>query len=546
MLPSVRLQDHFLQQAPKSRAVQKYASMANPATENWNRVGVVANSIYSTISSAQGSIAQDRTLRQLLAGTPTDGLFDLPGQWRDFGELKRQGHTGYLGLIWALRSLDKVDRHCHISSGLHESEIAELMIKHPALLEQMLERLEPDNRNPANKKAAKIEAIRQASLSEDLQTLTGLLVEYKPLARWKNKDFFAVNFDLLGEAVRRTIVRMLSDGVVSLELRLNPIKPELLSAEELSGKDDQDKIRNICHKTMTVVNRAIDEAVAEAERDYGVKADPAKLRVLFSFDRSKIYEGPFPTLPKVWQVVEAVLKNLPEDPRIAGIDISGMEYSLQPKDHDHSPEYWGGSFQLAAKKSLLVTTHLGDMSFITPDDSPVLFQLHEAARADNSKFIDLFREHLGFFEGFVDLLPAGARIGHAFTLHPKFLAFTWPILMEDEADKWANIPNEDLESGLEARIDALRTTIKARNISIEHCPSAAVSADWLDPEGNTIARYQHLPVYHWLEQGLKVGLGIDGIWHTGSRPRSLSEELARVIVASPKDLPISTILSLIS
>ncbi len=539
MLPSVRL-SKFLNQAHP--AIREYASLNDPAKKTLTRVGVVADTIYSAISATHGPLSRELTLRQLLTGVPTDGLFDLPGQWRDFGELKQQGHAGYLGLIWALRSLEKVDRHCHISSALHESEIAELMIANPALLEQMLERLEPDNKNPANQKAGEIEAIRRASLAGDEKTLAEHLKEYGPLAEWRNKDFFVVNFDLLAEAVKRAVVRMLSDGVVSLELRLNPVKPELFSAGELSGKSDEDKIRHICQKTMTVVNKAIYEAVADAELDYGVKADPAKIKVLFSFDRSKDYQKPFPSLPEVWRVVEAVLNHLPADPRIAGIDISGMEYSLQ----DHDPDHWRQAFQLASQQNLLVTTHLGDMSFIMKKQSPVLFNLYKAAKADNAAFVGLFTEHLSFFEGFAGLLPANSRIGHAFTMHPSFLAYAWPILMGEARENWEHIPDLDLDSVIGARVGELRTTFAAKNISIEHCPSAAVSGDCADPSVNTIAHYQHLPVYRWLEQGLKVGLGIDGIWHTGSRPRSLSEELARVIVASSKDLCLRTILGLIS
>lgn len=542
---------------PFGRAIREHAGIStNHICESLGTVEKLADTFFDAINTSPN----DRYIRDILNScaqavpehaSAIGALANMPETWNSFSQAR--GHAGYQALIWAFRALDKKDSHCHISTGLHESEIAEIMLsKHQYKKELMdgLRKAEDEYRESYPKNgdipSSTVEDIEEALDSGNLVHLTKALNGFVPLNLWSAKDFFVVDLDSLREAVKRTALRMLADGVVSFELRMNPIKPELIDQAVLTGKSTEEKVTEISRQVIQAAIQGLDEAIQQAKEEYGVEAEKDNISLLFSFNRAKVLKS-LDGL-HISKAAEYLLSNINRlgglKDRIAGIDISGPEFSVAETDPNHSPECWEKSVTLANNSGLIVSVHIGDLSSMAGSLSDLYSSALKQAGTDLYEM--LAEQHLDYVWKYILMGQDGKgpdRIGHAFALAPSFLSSAWHIFYGDGN----SLPDFGGFSNVTGNARILMDHIRTAGTIIEHCPSVTASAETpTTPFGdNLMSSYQILPVYSWIKSNIKVRLGTDGIWYTGTRPRSLSEEIVRILLARPEAINIGTALSLI-
>lgn len=466
-----------------------------------------------------------------------DDLANAPGTWTSFSQAR--GHIGYQALIWAFRAIDKTDHHCHISAGLHELEMANMMLSADKNIQQtMIDELKAARgqfRRTYPAKAGFISSdfrgFGKALRMEDPGILANTLRAFLPLNLWSAKDFCVTDLAALTESVRIVSLRSLLDGVTSFDLRMNPIKPKLAGIDK---KNTMDHVVEIARQVIDAAIAGFDAAADDARR-YGVPVNKNGMRLLFSLNRSAKYGR-----ASIAQVAEQLFKNIDRleslvPGKISGIDISGSEFSLP----DSEWNLWEGIFD-SLRGRYLLTTHIGDMSSIDEDLLGTYRKLKDGRTS--LSFEDLALKHLDFVERFLRMDPTG--IGHAFALEPSFISDVWPVLNGD------GFPMPDLGQfpSVADKAAELRAYAKAKTMIFEHCPSVTASSEIHSAdtnEDNLVSSYAKLRVYEWIKQDQRVGLGTDGIWYTGNRPRTLSEELARILLARPNELTMGQALKLV-
>lgn len=507
-------------------------------------VGRIADHLLANIT-AHGSF----DLREIIEKTKKDlrdqryagyleDMANAPGTWTSFSQAR--GHIGYQALVWAFRAIDKTDHHCHISAGLHELEMANMMLSAGKNVQQnMIDELKAARKQFRRTYPAKSGFVSsdfrdfgKALRMEDLGILANILRAFLPLNLWSAKDFCVTDLPAITESVRIASLRSLLDGVTSFDLRMNPVKPKLVG---INKKDAIDRVVEIARQVIDAAIAGFDAAADDAKK-YGVPVNKNGMRLLFSLNRSARYGE-----SSIAQVAEQLFKNIDvlEDlfpGKIAGIDVSGSEYGTSK----YTPEQWKSIFSAARHHKLIATTHIGDMSSI---DGDLLMRYKKLSAGDPSdSFEQLALDHLDFVERFLRMDPTG--IGHAFALEPSFISDVWPVLNGD------GFPMPDLEQfpSVADKAAELRAYAKSKKMIFEHCPSVTASSEIPSAdtnEDNLVSSYAKLRVYEWIKQEQRVGLGTDGIWFTGNRPRTLSEELVRILLARPNELTMEQALKLV-
>jgi hypothetical protein len=133
---------------------------------------------------------------------------------------------------------------------------------------------------------------------------------------------------------------------------------------------------------------------------------------------------------------------------------------------------------------------------------------------------------------------------NAFALELSFISDVWPVINGDGY----RMPDLQQFRSVTVKAEKLKRFLKDNGIIIEHCPSVTASSETpsANPDNdNKVSSYANLKVYDWIREGLQVKLGTDGIWYTGNRPRTLSEEIVRLLLARPNEMKMSVALSLV-
>lgn len=447
-----------------------------------------------------------------------------------------QDNKAYQGMIWAFRALDKKDHHCHISAGISERDIAEIVCGADKETRKKMADALASHETEYNlsyphlgKGVVTAEAVKSAIVNRNAKDIAFLLPLYRPFHLWRAKDFFVTDLNSFKQSVSRAALNLLADGITCFDLRVNPYKPAILSGSE---REINKNTFDITAKVVETAVSGLDEAIDEA-KGLGIPAKRSGIRLLFSMNRSKNY-GSTPVTKITEEIFDsAALLNEMFPGRIAGLDISGAEYTI----NDHSALQWKDSVRLARKEGMSFTTHVGDLSSMRGE----LAGIYETAKTNPDKLEELIRAHMAFMRGFIELKPDS--IGHAFMLEPSFLAFCWEKLNNDGY----LFPELGSVPGAREGSEILKALIREYGIAIENCPSVTVSSEIPDdPDSdNLISGYSASPIFKWLKEGINVGLGTDGIFFGGAQPRTLSEEVVRLVLSRPDEITVEQTLKLI-
>ena len=507
--------------------------------------GMIANLFFSELQRPACGTVSDLIKRTAAAAADDrqkdliSGLLTAGKKFTSYEELK--DHAGYQGLIWAFRSMEKKDFHCHISAGLDESEIAEIVVnsskEQRKKMAASLTGNEPDfiSTYPGiDAGFISSGAMSYAIMQRQPRDIAFLLSLYRPFHLWRAKDFFVTDKESLQQTVFRAALNLLADGATAFDLRMNPYKPGLLDASERAACGN---IAGITEQITEAAVKGLDQAINTARSDLGIFAAPSDIRLLFSMNRGKFYGSTHISAitEEIFRSIDRLKQRFPE--RIAGLDISGAEFSLE----EHDPNaIWAKSVSLANNAGLMTTTHIGDLSSMS---GILADHYRQAQNGDAAMFETLAEEYLDFIGAFIRMGSGLDCIGHAFMLAPAFLSQCWREFNNDGHD----LPDLGSFDRIKSKVYELTEYIKGLKMVIEHCPSVTVSSEVPnDPfKDNLIAGYKRSPIFNWTKANMNVKLGTDGIWYAGTKPRTLSEELARLVLSEPDEITVGKMLSLV-
>lgn len=311
----------------------------------------------------------------------------------------------------------------------------------------------------------------------------------------------------LETVAHETCRKFLNDGVQKFGLRFNPAK----LAMEATDPD------RIIRETIDAVREGIKKAVSEAKLDGS--AENPEIGIIFSFNRSK---------PGLILMANRALELCAKDSEVPllGIDISGKEKGIDANNRPgfrKETEAWAKILQDYKDRGLNIKTHLGDFRYA--------WEYFEDHPMDLKEAIDRYLE---FVMGYLEILPDGSGLGHFYIANPG-------CLVSPDWNERVFSPIDLYRSGMHSearRIEDLVGYIKDHKFVIEHCPSAAIR-----PFQSTQA-YANLPLNYWINEDLNVRIGSDAGIFSYNRPRNLSEDIARVMLAT--DFTVADILELVA
>lgn len=430
----------------------------------------------------------DMTMRDMLASMKDPSVEGLKNSIvaAQSGELIRLDSSGtlrknpaYQGLAWLIRCLPKTDCHVHISNNLHESEIAEITGESTSQVK------------------AKVE---------------------------ENDDYYITSYEILQNVIETTCQRFFEDGVESFNIRLNPLK-------EYSGKKGKDKPSEeewkiITRRFMNVVENGIKTAVVEAkEKGFLPLNYEDSVGIVFSFNRGKPANGDF----LIHELGKFALEACKNNGRLKGVDISGSEISAkregEPGREKLDPQKWNLVIETAKEMGIFVTTHL---DFRISRSSPDIIEKLKSFRGLN-RIREMLEIYVPFAQDFIDILPPGSGIGHGYILYPEYLITP----LWDSGVLGINIGSTEIPIELQDAIIALRETAADKVLHIEHNPCAAFRHH-LD-----INMYSRSMIYGFPENRIPLKIGTDAGIYSMSRPRVLSEEIARLLISAPPESKIT-------
>ncbi len=454
----------------------------------------------------------------------------LPGA--KFPIIERDGkmHNAYQSLLWLFRGIPKRNYHTHISMGVHESIMANIIVtSDDKEYSRMIKNLNDDNKNGGIKKLSSSDfdrfkhSMKSFRKEGDVSSIADILHKYPIIKDWDRCDFFVTSSRTLEMVTEAAASNQLYDGVTSFDLRYNPIKIFLLDIESRSGKPRIDIPR--------IVELAVEcayEGISKAMSNGGVVFNSSfyDIGTLWSFNRTKLFKR-FKGMP----MSKAAVKSFAEinllkkrHPSISGMDISGPEFSID----DYDPIQWQKAVDSVLSAGMKVIAHLGDTRNIR---SGHMFNLGilalEAFEKGNYEkfelhFSNLMYLHIKSVERMLNILPNGTSIGHAYALNPEYIkSRLWNDISIFGID--ATVFNDRLSKEYISIVKELKDQIKDKNISIEHCPTTTVRSD-------DVALFDKLPIHNWIHEGLNVVLGTDGTFFL-NRPRTLSEDMVRLLLS---------------
>jgi len=304
-----------------------------------------------------------------------------------------------------------------------------------------------------------------------------------------------------------TCMKFLRDGTHKFGLRFNPAKLAM-------GATDPGRV---IRETIEAVREGIKKAVSEARLD-GVAENP-EIGIIFSFNRSK---------PGLMLMANEALEVCAKDSEVPllGIDISGKEKGIDANNRSEfqkETKAWAEVLQAYKDGGLNIKTHLGDFRYA--------WEYFEDHPMDLKYALDRYLE---FVMSYLEILPDGSGLGHCYIANPA-------CLISPEWNEGKFSPIDLYRSGMHdeaGKIEALVDYIKDHQFVIEHCPSAAIR-----PFQSTQA-YANLPLNYWINEGVSVRIGSDAGIYSYNRPRNLSEDIARIMLAT--DFTVAEILDLVA
>lgn len=417
------------------------------------------------------------------------------------GDFPTRNHA-YRTLIALVKRWPKRELHVHVSNSLS-----------PQFISQLLASMAPDDKQAVYKSALRVvnsfveRLDKQSALSDveaaDRQSAVELRNRWNSPARfaedWSDsveiaeilrpppgsrfshraglRDVVILRLQDLTAAICYVAEECFRDGITRLELRFNPYKPELLDFRQ--GRDGfEEQIEN------TV--RAVSDGLAKAEQKVDDELGRRIGRMVFSFNRRKfrILENQPDNSGLVSRIVSVLgmtriraCAELAE--RMVGVDFSGPD--------DERTEQWNKVLREAGRHGFFRTAHFDSLRL--------------GRQYDTGHVLDAL-------DGLGEVIDHLDRIGHGLPLYCR----------------------TEIVSGhpsIARRFLQVRTKVKERGVVIECCPSTNLKS-------NKIQDYGKHPFHEWEASGFRLGLGIDGLAHW---PASLSEEIVRLLLTSPNDLP---------
>ena len=308
----------------------------------------------------------------------------------------------------------------------------------------------------------------------------------------------------LSYVARESCLRFLLDGVSTFDLRFNPSK-------KLGDKDVEDyslRIERNIEAVTNGANAAIEMCWELTEADIN-----PQIGLMLSFDRKKSHEG---------ELLFALKAGLDKRFNLSGIGVAGQEGLLE-SEMDKVAGKWDSVFKACRAKGFRVTSHLGD------------FRNARGYYAGQgiSDLGEMLESYLRFVETQLKIMLPCDGLGHAYIFNPEFLIS--PLW---DTKSYTPLSLRDAGYGEYAdRIEAMIEAYDVKKFVIEHCPSAAVR------NFSTVHAYSNLPLNYWMDGGFKVKIGTDAGIFSYNGPRSLSEDVTRVLLST--DYSARQILSLV-
>ena len=460
----------------------------------------------------------DRTLRSIMGAMQTT-MPDL-GSLSRFADAIERGSSGfsdissylaYQGLLWAIRCVPKTDCHVHISNNLHESEIAEIMIKHPDLIDKMIGEMNNTIREKHEEK------IREYVKKGDKRLLALTLKHCFEYESGYDADFVVVSDGIIRETVEITCKRFFEDGVFNFDIRFNPFKKAIRNYGDNLSPAQWQEIAKSCVD-------AVKAGIESAKQECGYPA--ADIGMIFSFNRAKSYS-----------MAMHAFDLYKEDEMLKGIDVAGDE--IEVKGQDLQPSVWGDLFKDVRESGRYTTAHLDFR--ITRKIGRFKDGIDQAKRdgigspAFNGFLNMSLLSYLPFAEGFIDILCKGSEaetgasgIGHGYILNPDYLITPlWDAgILDIDRTVICSLPDG---ARILERIEQMRRKVIDNGIIVEHNPPAMFR------DHNDIPTYSHSFVNNMIGQGFDLRIGTDAGVFSFNRPRTLSEAIVRVLVSAPKD-----------
>lgn len=516
--------------APAFREIRPFLAAAN--TEQLNLVRE-----YSLAFADRIDMAADKTLREIMGEmkAKVPGLETL-GQLADAVESGSSGfreigqNPAYQGFLWAIRCAPKTDCHVHISNNLHESDIADIMIKNQGLIDKMLDGI------GINIRAKHEDKIREYVRSGNRRLLAELLRDCFENEDGYDPDFVVVSEDIIKGSVEAACETFFEDGVYKFDIRFNPFKKAIRDyGDSLTMEQWQEVVKGSID--------ALKAGIESAKRSSGY--EDADIGMIFCFNRSKRYSVGGGYVP-VEHMARLVFDWYKDDPMLRGVDVSGDEIEVKGRNLD--PYVWNSLLRYVRENDRYTTVHL-DFRF-TRKIEGFKDGIDRAIRdgIGSPAFRDILNRallaYLPFAEGFVNILCRGSEretgasgIGHGYILNPDYLITP----LWDGADDLGGVTDVDKAvicslpdgSSILDRIELMRRTVIDNGIIVEHNPPAMFR------DHKDMPTYSHSMANNMIGQGFDLRIGTDAGVFSFNRPRTLSEAIAHVLISAPKGSPLT-------
>lgn len=391
------------------------------------------------------------------------------------GYFPAKDNKSYLEVLSALKKIPKIDHHVHLTCTI-----------------------------PPNFLTSKD---MQDKLALELKKKHTSLQDY--LMGWNRDNHIDTMKSFQASVICAIDTILNTENIVGFGLRLNPIKK--IKGLELYEQSTLPSLESSVQQVFTSMTEALSSSTAREKK--------LPTTIIASFSRSKKYginelnedEAVFIAMKQIHKLQSTLLV-------FGGIDISGPEYTT----NEQSPNIWGNVLSrilnLGWGEKFLVTVHLGDPSNLAGN-------LRTLSEKNPKSYL---LEHYQYFSEFLNIICSLAdsypqfqfRIGHGYLLTP------FGLLAPKEMQKYI------ITNNLKKKQDEYLQRIIDHNITMEVCPAVTARlSNWKEGELE-VERYRSLPIFDWINKGIKVVLGTDSLYTNTSA--TLSENILRLLLVHPK------------